>query len=230
MATWRPRRNRWSARPRRVTERLDAPTRALVELSAVLAGGRGVDVERTLRRAAEVAEPADTEEILLQAYLFVGFPTVLNAMTVWREMRGAPAVEERDAGDLAVWRRQGEALCARVYGRAYERLRRNVERLHPALDRWMVEEGYGKVLSRATTDERTRELCIVALLGAANHERQLHSHLSGALNLGAAPDSVEEALEVGLARLSNAGDAGRLRALWQRVRSSSCSSISPASG
>ena len=94
----------------------------------------------------------------------------------------------------------------------------------------MVEEGYGKVLSRGATDERTRELCIVALLGAANHERQLHSHLSGALNVGAAPDSVEEALEVGLARLSNAGDAGRLRALWQRVRSSRCSSISRASG
>ena len=108
--------------------------------------------------------------------------------------------------------------------------RPNVERLHPALDRWMVEEGYGKVLSRGATDERTRELCIVALLGAANHERQLHSHLSGALNVGAAPDSVEEALEVGLARLSNAGDAGRLRALWQRVRSSRCSSISRASG
>jgi 4-carboxymuconolactone decarboxylase len=209
---------------------LDPRTRVLAELSGALPGGRMAEIERALESAAEVAEPVTVEEILLQAYLFVGFPTVLNAMTVWRGLSDGPAVEEEGIGDLAMWRRRGESLCARVYGPAYERLRRNVERLHPALDRWMVEEGYGKVLSRSATDEVTRELCIVALLGAANHERQLHSHLLGALNLGARPESVEEALEVGLARIGGPEDANRLRALWQRVRSSRCSSTSPASG
>jgi 4-carboxymuconolactone decarboxylase len=189
-----------------------------------------VEIERELQRVAEVAEPVLVEEILLQAYLFVGFPTVLNAMTVWREMSDTPAVEEERVGDLEGWRQRGEALCERVYGRAYARLRRNVERLHPALDRWMVEEGYGKVLSRPPTDEVTRELCIVALLGAAGHERQLHSHLLGALNVGARPESVEEALEVGLARIAGDADGDSLRAHWQRVRSSNCSSTSHASG
>jgi 4-carboxymuconolactone decarboxylase len=187
-------------------------------------------IEGELRRAAKVAQPGTVEEILLQAYLFVGFPTVLNAMTAWREMSDKPAVEEEGVGDLVEWRQRGESLCERVYGRAYARLRRNVERLHPALDRWMVEEGYGKVLSRPPTDVVTRELCIVALLGAAEHERQLHSHLLGALNVGARPESVEEALEVGLARIARVADGDRLRALWQRVRSSSCSSTSHASG
>lgn len=209
---------------------LDPQTRALADLSAALPGGRMNEIEGALRRAAEIAESVTVEEILLQAYLFVGFPTVLNAMTVWREMIGRPAAEEGGVGDLEDWRRRGESLCGRVYGRAYERLRRNVERLHPALDRWMVEEGYGKVLSRPPTGEVTRELCIVSLLGAAGHDRQLHSHLLGALNVGAPPESVEEALEVGLARISEGVDADKVRALWQRVRSSGCSSTSHASG
>lgn len=213
-----------------MTGRLDPPTRALVELSAALPGGRMVEVERALKRAAEVAQPIAVEETLLQAYLFVGFPTVLNAMTVWRALCGEAAAEGEPIGDLEDWRRRGESLCSRVYGGVYERLRRNVERLHPALDRWMVEEGYGKVLSRPGADEVTRELCIIALLGAANHERQLHSHLLGALNVGARPEGVEEALEVGLARAGGGVDGERLRALWRRVRRSRCSSISPASG
>lgn len=210
---------------------LDSRIRALAELSAALPSGRRAVIEDALRRAATVARPDVVDETLLQAYLFVGFPTVLNAMTVWRALCDAPAVEEEGGGDLESWRRRGESLCARVYGGAYERLRGNVRRLHPALDRWMIEEGYGKVLSRPAIDEVTRELCIVALLGAANHERQLHSHLLGALNVGARPEIVEEALELGLARTADGAEAvDRLRALWKRVRSSKCSSTSPASG
>ena len=93
----------------------------------------------------------------------------------------------------------------------------------------MVEEGYGKVLSRPPMGEITRELCIVSLLGAAGHDRQLHSHLLGALNVGAPPESVEEALEVGLARTAEGAGGDRLRALWRRVRGSGCSSTSHAS-
>lgn len=213
-----------------MTAHLEPETRALAELSSALPGGREGEIGRALKRAVAVARPVAVEEILLQAYLFVGFPTVLNAMTAWRGLCGTPAVEGESTDDLEGWRRRGESLCARVYGRAYERLRRNVERLHPALDRWMIAEGYGKVLGRPGADEVTRELCIVALLGAASQERQLHSHLIGALNVGARPESVEEALEVGLQRAVGAAEAEGLRALWQRVRSTRCSSTSPTSG
>jgi 4-carboxymuconolactone decarboxylase len=208
---------------------LDGRSRALAGLSATLARGRSGEIREALVEAAAVAESEDIEEIVLQAYLFVGFPTVLNTMAVWRELQPGPAAE-RGVGEPAVWREQGEALCRRVYGPAYERLRHNVQRLHPALDRWMVEEGYGKVLSRTAVDEVTRELCIVALLSAAGHERQLHSHLLGALNVGAEKEMVKEALDIGIARATDAADIPRLRGLWQRTRRSSCSSTSRASG
>ena len=62
----------------------------------------------------------------------------------------------------------------------YDRLRENIRHLHPLLDDWMIDEGYGKVLSRPGLDLPRRELCIVAACAATGQDRQLHSHLHGA--------------------------------------------------
>jgi alkylhydroperoxidase/carboxymuconolactone decarboxylase family protein YurZ len=86
--------------------------------------------------------------------------------------------------------------CAEVYGSNYEKLRRNVESLHPDLDRWMVEGGYGRVIGRPGLDLATRELCIAALLVVWGAPRQLHSHLRGALNAGASTDELRESVEI----------------------------------
>jgi 4-carboxymuconolactone decarboxylase len=69
-----------------------------------------------------------------------------------------------------------------------------VRDLHPALDSWMVVDGYGKVLSRPGLDLPRRELCIVAACAAMGQDRQLHSHLRGALNVGVEPAVLDEAL------------------------------------
>jgi 4-carboxymuconolactone decarboxylase len=82
----------------------------------------------------------------------------------------------------------------------------------------MIVEGYGKVLSRPGLDLPRRELCIVAACAHTGQDRQLHSHLRGALNAGAPPgavDSTFDALEPVLTP-----DAMRAsRMLWMRVRS-----------
>lgn len=138
------------------------------------------------------------DEVILQSYLFAGFPRALNAARMWR---GASGVQAPSSDDLASsrhvdqWERDGEATCAVVYGAAYERLRRNIRKLHPALDAWMITDGYGKVLSRPALDLKRRELCIVAACAAAGQQRQLHSHLHGALNSGASVDEVTETLD-----------------------------------
>ena len=54
----------------------------------------------------------------------------------------------------------------------------------------MVVDGYGKVLSRPGLDLVRRELCIVAVCAVARQDRQLQSHLHGALNVGATPGQV----------------------------------------
>ncbi len=191
----------------------------LVRLAAALSRGDPDVLVGAMAAAARVASRVQVEEVLLQGFLFLGYPATLRALALWREQAGGPAAatappeEER-----ADWRERGEQVCRQVYGDAYERLRRNVAALHPDLDRWMLEEGYGKVLGRPGLGLRERELCIVALLaGMPAAARQLHSHLRGALNVGATPEEVEGALTLA-AEVLPAADVEAARALWQEVR------------
>src|SRR5262249_47482573 len=132
------------------------------------------------------------EEVLLQTYLFAGFPRALNAMREWRRIH--PTVASSPESRTPT-RADGEATCERVYGTMYDRLRENIRHLHPLLDDWMITEGYGKVLSRPALDLPRRELCIVAACAATGQDRQLHSHLHGALNAGASPTAIETAVD-----------------------------------
>jgi 4-carboxymuconolactone decarboxylase len=55
----------------------------------------------------------------------------------------------------------------------------------PEVFRWMIIEGYGKVLSRPALDIVSREVSIVAFLMMEDRCKQLRSHIIGALNIGA---------------------------------------------
>jgi 4-carboxymuconolactone decarboxylase len=72
-------------------------------------------------------------------------------------------------------------------------------------------------LGRPGLDLRTRELCAIAACAALRQEPQLHSHLHGALHVGAAESDVEAALAEVLPLL-DPEDGARARRLWSRVR------------
>lgn len=168
--------------------RLDRATRSLVRLAVAVA--RGDDELLTVRvREACTAEvpPIWVDELLLLSMLMVGWPRALGAAAVWRRESGirAAAADASAKETLEEWRVRGEALCRVVYGPNYERLRENVRALHPALDAWMVRDGYGMVLSRPGLDLVRRELCVIAQTAVLEAGPQLLSHLKGALNAGA---------------------------------------------
>jgi len=170
-----------------------------------------------MSEAMDEVDPVAVEEIILQSYLFAGFPRALNAARAWRAASGRPAPpEDADVADLAVWRERGEETCAVVYGDHYEKLRRNIRDLHPALDDWMIIDGYGKVLSRPGVDLRTRELCVVAACAVSGQQRQLHSHLHGAMNAGSSTGQVAAVLDA-LTDLISRDDLVRYRQLLQKI-------------
>jgi 4-carboxymuconolactone decarboxylase len=142
--------------------------------------------------------PVWVDELLLQSLLMVGWPRTLNAAGSWRRLGSSdPAVGE-DGTDYArspEWLARGDAVCHTVYGNSYERLRDNMRALHPAIEAWMVVEGYGKTLGRSGLDLPRRELCVVAQLSVQGAKRQLHAQMRGALNAGAGPGAVTAALE-----------------------------------
>jgi 4-carboxymuconolactone decarboxylase len=196
--------------------RLDPATRALVRAAAAVSAAGEEHVRAELQRAASVTPHDWVEELLLQTYLFAGFPRALNAMREWRRLSATPSgTASWASADEA--RAAGETTCALVYGGMYERLRVNVRALHPLLDDWMVEEGYGKVLSRPALDLPRRELCIVAACAASAQDRQLLSHLHGAVNVGVEPPAVTETLDA-IADLVAAPAMTRARGLWDRIR------------
>jgi 4-carboxymuconolactone decarboxylase len=198
---------------------LDRATRALVHLASGIAVGDSAPLQARCRAAvAAETPPLWVDELLLQSVLMVGYPRALGGARVWREIRAAPAESlEHDAtaGSAEQWLARGEAVCRTVYGPNYEKLRANVRWLHPALDRWMVEEGYGRTLGRPGLDLVRRELCVIAQVAVLGAERQLHSHLRGALNAGARPPQVEAAL--GLAAQDAPASAPMARSLWARI-------------
>jgi 4-carboxymuconolactone decarboxylase len=198
---------------------LDGETRALVRLAGIITAGTEPQIRAALAQTVANCRPEWVEEVVLQSYLFAGFPRALNAAREWRRVSGRAAPESDEGEHFANaerWRAEGEATCAIVYGRFYERLRHNIRQLHPALDAWMVVEGYGKVLSRYALDLRRRELCVVSACAMARQDRQLHSHLHGAMHAGASPEEVLDAINV-VADLLGPDDTRRYHQLFARV-------------
>jgi 4-carboxymuconolactone decarboxylase len=198
---------------------LDPETRTLVRLAGIISAGTEAQVREALTRAAAECRQSWVEEVVLQSYLFAGFPRALNSAREWRRISGFDAPESDDGENYehaGQWRVQGETTCATVYGPFYERLRHNIRDLHPALDAWMIVEGYGKVLSRPALDLKRRELCIVAACATAGQDRQLHSHLHGALHAGASPAEVRDALN-SVADVAGPENSARYHQLFERV-------------
>jgi 4-carboxymuconolactone decarboxylase len=179
---------------------LDPQTRDLVRFAAAIAQGYEPELRERVEPLLGSRVPSVwVEELLLQSLLMVGYPRALIAFTIWRKFSGLPAPEtdlDQDYGRAPEWTRRGEELCAVVYAENYRKLRDSVRALHPAIDSWMISEGYGRTLARPGLDLRRRELCTVAQTAVLEAPRQLHSHLRGALNAGATLGQIEGALSI----------------------------------
>lgn len=90
---------------------------------------------------------------------------------------------------------QGKETLGRVTGANGAKVVESLQEIAPDLGRWIVEFGYGEVLSRPQLDLRTRELATVAALTAlGTAQPQLKSHLNGALNVGCKPEEIVEVI------------------------------------
>ena len=195
--------------------------RSIIALAAAIADGDPHQLDARVKVAIVAGiPPLAIDELLLQSVLTVGWPRALVAAGAWRAAIGAPAqngTADLDYAEHAEWTRRGEITCAAIYGDHYSRLRANVRALHPALEAWMLTEGYGRTLSRPGLELKLRELCTVAQTAVLRTPRQLHSHLLGALRAGATFAEIEATLDVTDPMLPQA-QRDQVAVLWQRVR------------
>ena len=141
-------------------------------------------------------------EALLQTYLFAGFPAALEALSTFATTLNnlsisfsPPKVEEYNVEEFI---HRGVESCKSIYTNVYHSMRERLHIISPHLDEWMIVEGYGKMLSRPQLGLRTRELITVAILATTSWERQLYSHLRGAMNVGASEKECLAALKCSL--------------------------------
>lgn len=195
---------------------LDRGLSVLVRLSAEVARGADARFDPVFEEALSEADVVEVEEALLQSYLFLGYPAALNAISAWRRYTGTEPPPELD-DDPEGWADRGEAVCREVYGSAYPSLRANIAGLRPEMDRWMVREGYGKVLGRPGLELWRRECCIVSVLAVLGAGPQLRSHLRGALRTGATVGVVDGVLRAVMPVVPQRR-RGIVRDVWEQVR------------
>ena len=151
------------------------------------------DVERLLSKVPTSCHH-EAYEIMLQSYLFGGFPAALDALQSCYRVFGAPPLIGEvgtQVSDVRI-RERGEVLCREIYGSVYEKMIDTLTGVSPDLAQWMITEGYGKTLFRPGCDTVTRELCIVAMLTVLGRRQQLTSHVRGALRAGATIQDLKE--------------------------------------
>ncbi len=149
-------------------------------------------VELLARR--DFANPALLQEACLAVPLFAGFPRAINvAAAVRRAFPDLPTPPGDDA-PLETLAARGEALFRRIYADHSDRVLEALATYHPELPGMILEWAYARVLSRPAIDGATRELMAVAALTVTGDERQLSSHVRGALRLGSEGQAIEDAL------------------------------------
>lgn len=146
---------------------------------------------------ARGANPALLMEWALQIHLFDGFPASIEALRLLAELDGpvprAAVLREESPPDQR--RRRGEELFRQVYGNHAAEVKQALAGRSPELLEWILDHGYGRVLSRPGLDPADREVLAVAILARKGWRHQLRAHLRGALACGADPDLLLAVLE-----------------------------------
>ncbi len=166
-------------------------------------------------------------EVARMAHLFCGFPRAIQGLrqleTALAEIASSrrsipPKAPARVASRTRVAdRARGRALFRKIYGAASDAVIVRLDAVAADYSNWVLEDAYGRVLTRAGLEGRERELLAVAALAALDCPAQLKSHLRGARRLGA----TRSQLAAALAALTHEVPAQRLTRATQELASSS---------
>ena len=147
----------------------------------------GIDCEIDIR---------EIYEVLLQGHLFCGYPRAIESFFHFAEIirdkhPDHHTLDFKDNWNIEQYAERGRDLAAKIYGKNLDLVLQNIRSLSPELAYGMINEGYGRIISREGLDIVARELAIVAILTVCDMPRQLYSHIRGAANIGAKRGQIE---------------------------------------
>lgn len=169
--------------------------RRLARLFAASVLGRFDEVAR-LRREAPAGEPDRAwRETILQVHVFAGFPRLVEVYGVLANEGGLGHLEAEEVLGESDQHARGRALFERIYQRDSEKIRRMLVAGHPDFANWIEGHAYGRILARPGLEPAQRELLACAALAVLGQERQLASHVRGAVRCGASSEAVRATIE-----------------------------------
>lgn len=138
-------------------------------------------------------------EIILQSHLFLGFPAMIEASRILADIHPPRKTENQLPVPYSLrscrdWNVKGMGKIKRIYGAAFNRLVPYINSFSPQILTWMINDGYGQVLSRPGASFPLRELSVVATLTVTSYTNQLSAHVRGALNVGVSSDLIDRTM------------------------------------
>jgi 4-carboxymuconolactone decarboxylase len=90
---------------------------------------------------------------------------------------------------------RGWETVGKINAPARDRQMQSLGAVAPDFARWIVEAGYGDILSRPGLDLKSREVAtLAALTTLGNAPAQLKAHIEGALNVGLTREEIVETI------------------------------------
>ena len=185
-----------------LAERLRAPggdprLRCLCLFHGAAAIGRFDAVEALLELSSEIGIPRlELAEAALQVVAYGGFP---RAIETFSKLAGLPRDAAPVAGTDALPEEidlldRGRETFRRVYGTNTEKVLAQLDDYQPGLASHVLQDAYGRILSRPGLPLGEREMLAVAALALAALPLPLESHMRGALANGFQLSAIEDIL------------------------------------
>jgi len=186
-------------------EGLDLKSKEIAVVAALTAMGTAqpqlkVHLNGALNTGSSINE---VKEVILQMAVYSGFPTCINAMNAFKEVlaeRQARGLKD-NVGEAASKAealshlKRGEEDLSQLDSLQVDKLRKSFDDISPELVTYILEFGYGDILSRNNLSKKHRQIATIAALTAmGNSWPQLKFHIQAGLNIGLTVEEVKEVM------------------------------------
>ncbi len=143
--------------------------------------------------------PEELREVVYLTASFIGFPKMLNAMTVVNEVfkeRGISLPLEKQGVVTEETRHDtGKAIQDKLYPGGIASVMEGLPGgMGKDVESFLTDYFFGEIYSRGALDLQTRELLGYCVLATLEAESQLHSHYHGNINVGNTPEMLTAAV------------------------------------
>ncbi len=179
-------------------ELLSKEERALIAIVSLVTQGSTELLKSIVTNIAEnTLTVTQIKEALFQCSPYIGYPKVMDALTIVNEQLVAAGfdIDVEPAGTVNIKTRfeQGVEAQATIFGPGMKELAALGDKM-PRESKLLADNCFGDFYTRNGLDLQTREMLTLAILINLGVEPQIKAHMFGNLNMGRSPEYIKEVI------------------------------------